>query len=292
MALTLMPGVEGGIWEATHYDESTHDEVYGFVLRGCKGKELKEKCETTLERYSAGEIGPCVYVERMAVMEMPKGGGVLIYSAIPITPDLKASVDEKGGCKVIVIPTSEHAKHHRGWMEAYPEAVVICPGGDSMAPVIADLGDAAKVIDFNTPAKWSKEAVRALNGISCEVLETAKFQEVLLMHRKSKTMLSCDSIYLGCGDKADAKGWKNFPAPEWQELYWKAYCEKSPCYLPVYRTFLSPEEQKIAGKTMKKVFGWKPERVMSARSGTTSEKGAAEAMQILEGHWKWCVSAL
>jgi len=286
-----MVGAEG-IWEATFYDPAMHDEVYGFVARGCKGKELKAKCEEALAKYSEGELPPCCYVERMAVMEMPRGGGVLIYSPIPITPELKAFVEEKGGCKVIVNPTSEHSKYYRGWMEAFPEAVVVCPGGDSMAPVIADLGDAANVIDFKTPAKWSKAAVKALTGISCEVMEAADFQEIILLHRKSRTMLSCDSMYIGCADKNDPSGWKNFPSPVWAELYFEAYCVKSPQYLPIYRTFLTPDQMKIVGKTMKKVLAWKPERIMSARSGKTSEGGQQDAMKILEGHWGWCVAAL
>merc|ERR1712190_235261 len=104
-------------------------------------------------------------------------------------------------------------------------------------------------MDARTPAKWAKDAISALSGISYEVLEVAGFQEILLMHRKSKSLLTCDCIYLGCADKADSTGWKNFPASEWKELYFKGYCEKSPCHLPIYRTFLQPDEKKLVAKT-------------------------------------------
>mmetsp|Transcript_96658 Transcript_96658/g.207412 ORF Transcript_96658/g.207412 Transcript_96658/m.207412 type:complete len:292 (+) Transcript_96658:68-943(+) len=286
--LVAVPGADG-IWEAL-YTPDDHDETYAFLLKGCKAKELKAKCEEALEKYKAGEIGPCVYLERMMVCEMPKGGGVLIYSAIPITDTLKAQVQEKGGCKVIIVPTSEHAKFHKGWMEAYPEAVVVCPGGDSMLPVIEELGDAANVMDYRYPAKWAKNAIKATSGLGVEIHESAGFQEIFLLHRKSKSLLTCDAFYLGCADKKDKAGWKNFPADVWKECYFEAYCEKSPCHLPIYRTFLSPEQKASIAKVIKKVLSWKAERVMSARSGKTSEGGAEAAKKIIEGHWGWCSS--
>lgn len=278
------------MWEATSIDASKHDEVFSFVLKGLK-KEAKTKAEDLDKQFKAGNFAPCVYVERMVVLEMPKGGGVLVYSAIPITPELREAVQERGGCKAIVVPTSEHALHQRGWMEAFPEAVVVCPGGDSMAPVLADLGDVAKVIDARTKSKWAKEAVRVLTGFNYDVLDVAGFQEVVLFHRKTKSYVACDSIYLGCGDKSDASGWKNLADPEWRRLYFEAFCEKSSTFLPTYRMLISAADKAAVTKVMQKAIEWKPERVTSARSGKTSEGGPKEAESILRGHWAWCWEA-
>lgn len=288
--LQAIPGAEG-VWEAYYYDEGTHEETGAFVKRGCKGADLKARFEAAEEKYKAGEIGPCVYVERMIVFELPKGGGVCVYAAIPITDDLKASVNEKGGCKLIIVPTQEHAKYHGGWTEAYPEAVVVCCSGKDMEPHLAALGDRAKVCDFHTPAKWAKEAIKATTGISFEVMDWAGFQEIVMMHRKSKTLITSDNIYLGSEDKNNKAGWKNFPSEVWQELYFEAYCVKSPAYMPIYRTFLTPDQQKVVAKTLKKVLSWKAERVTSARCGKTSDGGAAEVVKIVEGHWGFCNAA-
>lgn len=285
--LKAIPGVDG-IWEAYYYDEATHEETGAFVKKGCKSADMKAKFEEAEEKFKAGEIAPCCYVERMIVFEMPKGGGVCVYSPNPCTADLKASVDEKGGCKLIIIATSEHAKYYTSWVEAYPEATVVCPGGDAMAPFISELGDRAKVCDANVPAKWDKMAIKATTGMSFEVMDWAGFQEIVILHRKSKTMMTCDNIYLGCGNKDDKAGWKNFPAVIWQELYFDAYCVKSPCYMPIYRTFLTPDQQKPVAKILKKVLTWKAERISSARSGKISDKGAADVTKILEGHWGFC----
>lgn len=276
-----------GVWEATAWDSAKHDEVFAFVYRGCN-KSLKPQAEALNTQFQAGTLPPCVYVERMVLLAMPRGGGILVYSPIPITPELRAAVDERGGCKAIVVPTSEHALHHQGWMEAFPQAVVVCPGGDSMAPVLAELGEAANVLDARARGKWAKEAVRVLTGFSYDVMDVSGFQEVLLLHRQSRTLLTCDSIYIGCADKADPAGWKNFPAPEWRKLYFDAYCEKSSTMLPTYRMLISAEDKQLIAKVMQKVLEWKVERVTSARSGKTTEGGQKEAEAVLRGHWAWC----
>jgi hypothetical protein len=288
--LREIPGAEG-IWDSVYWDPDTHESTYAFLLRGCKGP-LKPRCEEALEKYQSGEIEPCCYVERMVVFEMPRGGGVCIYSAIPMTDDLKAAVDAKGGVKVIVVPNQEHSKYHAGWVEAYPEAVVVCPGGAQMEPVIAELGDRAKVCDADTPAKWDKAAIKALNGLGMEIMDWVDFQEIILCHRKSKSVMSADMIYLGCGSKDKKEGWKNHPAEIWQELYFEAYCAKAPSFMPIYRTItLNKDQEKKIAKVAKKVIGWKPERVIGGRAGKVSEGGADEAKKLLEGHWGFTLAS-
>lgn len=284
--LAPVPGADG-LWEATAWDPAGHEETFGFIARAC-AKDLKVRAEELSARYQAGELPPCVYVERMLVAEMPRGDGVLVYCPLPLTPGLKASVDELGGCRLLVLPTSEHARHHPAWRDAYPEAALVCPAGDSMAPLLEALGVAASAMDARDKGKWPREAIRALTGASYEVLDTAGFQEIIIMHRKSKTLLTCDSIYLGCSDKQDPEGWKNFPAPEWRKLYFDVFCEKSPSLLPRYRHLLNEEQKQTVARVMQKVIEWRPERVTSARCGKTSEGGADEAERILSGHWSWC----
>merc|ERR1719296_75075 len=171
----------------------------------------------------------------MLVLAMPRGGGVLIYSTIPLSPTLKAAVEALGGVKAIVVPSMAHALHHGGWAEAYPEAIVVCPGGDDAAPLHASLAGRASVLDARTRGKWAKEAVRVLTGFNYDVLDVAGFQEILILHRGSKTLVACDSIYFGSADKTDPSGWKNLAAPEWRKLYFEVFCEKSSTLLPTYR---------------------------------------------------------
>jgi len=285
--LTPVPGAEGLFEALVPQDSSNHDKVFTFICKNCKSKELKAKADDFESKYKDGDLPPCVYLRRMAAFTLTKGG-LLIYSPVECSDDLKAAVEEKGGCKVLVLPNAEHAIHFQGWVDAFPEAIVICPGGDPMADTIKELGDKAKVCDFKTPSKWSKDAVKALMGVGCEVVETSGYQEMILFHRKSKTLLASDFIYLGCSDKQDSAGWKNLTAPEWKELYFDAYCEKSSSLLPVYRTFLTPDQQKPVAKVLKKLVSWKPDRILSSHTGKVSDGGAAEALKILNGHWGWC----
>mmetsp|Transcript_3020 Transcript_3020/g.3842 ORF Transcript_3020/g.3842 Transcript_3020/m.3842 type:complete len:160 (+) Transcript_3020:3-482(+) len=157
-----------------------------------------------------------------------------------------------------------------------------------MAPVVEAMGGRACVLDARAPAEWPEEAAKVLDGFDYEVWDMKGFQEVVLCHQKSRSFFACDSIYLGCSDKADPSGWKRHPAPEWSRLYFKAFCEKASRHLPSYRMMMNKDQQKPVAKTLKTILEWKPERILGARSGKTSEGGAEEAAKILQGHWGWC----
>merc|ERR1712032_257866 len=279
--------VADGIWEATWYDPDAHNKVSAFIEKGIK-PENRERFSQCLKMYDAGNLPPCSYVDRMVIFDMPaKVGGVCVYNAIPITKEFRDFCIKQGGVSLIIIPNSEHAQHQKGWMDAFPTAMVICPGGETMEKVIYDLGDAAKVMDAQKVYKWNKDATRMLVGTGVEVMDVAGFQEIILSHRKSKSFISCDSIYLGCANKIDKTGWPNFPAPEWRDHYFQAFIEGSTCHLPIFRTNLTAEQKKSVSLTLKKVHGWKAERVMSSRSGKTSTGGPNETVRILDAHWAW-----
>lgn len=282
--LQAVPGT-AGLWECTAWSDDAgfgqgHEGSFGFMLKGLR-KEAKAQAEELDAKYKKGEFPPCIYVERMMAAEVPKTGGLLLYSVVPITPELKADVDEKGGCKVIVVPNSEHTRHQGGWMQAFPEAVVVFHGGDDVKPMVEAGGAQACVLGSETAAK-------ALQGFDCTVLDMSGFKEIVACHQKSKSLFTSDSIYLGCADKEDPSGWKNHPAPEWTRLYFKAFMEKSPSHLPTYRMLVGAEQQKPIAATLQEIIAWKPQRVMSSRSGKTSEGGVEEAKKVLLGHWGWC----
>ncbi|WP_420858593.1 DUF4336 domain-containing protein [Marivivens marinus] len=120
---------------------------------------------------------------RMAVLGLPDGG-VLVWSPVALTPDLRRSVDAVGPVRQVIAPNGLHHMFVADWAAAYPQAdVIVAPGVQNQVPglrVTADLRQAY-------PAGW--EGV-----LDCVLIETKIMTEAVLFHRHSGTVLFTDLL--------------------------------------------------------------------------------------------------
>lgn len=136
---------------------------------------------------------------RMAVLGLPDGG-VLVWSPVALTPDLRRSVDALGPLRQIIAPNGLHHMFVADWATAYPQAdVIVAPGVRDQVPglrVTADLGQ-------TSPAGWE--------GVLDHVLiETKIMTEVIFFHRPSGTVLFTDLLQQH--PKGWFRGWRGFVA--------------------------------------------------------------------------------
>lgn len=286
-AAPLVP-VGDGVYEfVMAQSDECHDKVFNFISRACKKKDLKSKTEELEAKFKAGDLPPCVYKRRMAVVQLSTGG-VVVYSPVECLPELQAAIAVLGGLKALVLPNSEHAVHAAAWMAAFPDVPIIAPGGDAMKGFL-EAFPSTLVLSPGGPFPEMASQILSPGEFHVEVVITAGFQEVCLLHRRSRTFIACDFLYFGSEERKDSTGWKMLAADEWRELYHKAYCcINEDVLLPVYRTVLDKDQRKLVAASLQRILAWRPERVMSAHGGKISEGGATRTKKLLEASWGWC----
>jgi hypothetical protein len=193
------------------------------------------------------------YPTRMAVIKL-SGGGLFIWSPIPLTDDLRAEVDALGPVRHIIAPNSLHHLFLAAWKQAYPGAKVYAPPGlrkkrEDIA-FDADLGDAPD-------PEWAEEIDQVL--MQGNVITT----EVVFFHAKSGTVLFTDLI-------------QQFPASSFSG--WRAVVAKLDLMVgpepSVPRKFrLAFTNRRAARASLERIFAWPAERVLMAH-GTPVERDA------------------
>jgi hypothetical protein len=122
---------------------------------------------------------------RMAVIGLPGGGGLWVWSPVALTPEVRAAVDASGPVRHLVAPNGLHHTFLAEWAEAYPDARVHAAPGlterTADAAIHATLGDAA---DPAWAGALDQVVVRG-NRITTEVV---------FFHRTSATVLVTDLV--------------------------------------------------------------------------------------------------
>lgn len=124
------------------------------------------------------------YPTRMAVIRLADGG-LLIWSPVALSADIRAGVTALGEVRHIVAPNALHHLHLTEWKTAYPNALLHAPPG--LAAKRADLAFDAALGDAPPPA-WVGDLDQVIvpgNRITTEVV---------FFHRPSATVLFTDLI--------------------------------------------------------------------------------------------------
>ncbi len=118
---------------------------------------------------------------RMTVIRLP-GGGLLLHSPVPISPELRREVDALGAVIHLVAPNMYHHLHIGPWAEAYPNAILHAPAG--LAKKRPDLRvDAA--LGSTPHADWQGALVPlAVDG--------SMLVETVFVHPASQTLITSD----------------------------------------------------------------------------------------------------
>jgi hypothetical protein len=121
---------------------------------------------------------------RMAVVVLPERR-LLLYSPVWLGPEVAASLDRLGEVAYVLSPNKIHNQTLAAYARAYPKARIYAPPGLAERrpelPVHGVLGD-------QPPAEWSAELDQALTA------GNVFFAEVLLLHRRSRTLLVGDLV--------------------------------------------------------------------------------------------------
>lgn len=132
---------------------------------------------------AVAEVAGFRYPTRMAVVRLADGG-LWIWSAVGLTPELQAEVSALGPVRHIVVPCANHTLHVAAWQAAFDQArTSVAPGVRRRAPGIrvdCDLQEGA-------PTEWAGQIDQSLmpNRIA---------PEVVFFHRASGTLLFTDLL--------------------------------------------------------------------------------------------------
>lgn len=130
------------------------------------------------------EVAGFRYPLRMVVIRLA-GGGLFIWSPLPLTEALRREVERLGPVEHLIAPNSLHHLSLAEWKRAYPQALLYAPPGlRDKRPDLAFDGD---VESAPMPA-WAEQIDQVLVPGN---LITA---EVVFFHRKSGTVIFTDLI--------------------------------------------------------------------------------------------------
>ncbi len=133
--------------------------------------------------------GPCItaaagfhYPTRMAVIRL-SGGGLFVWSPIPLTAALQSATDALGPVQHLIAPNRLHHMAMADWQAAYPRARLhAVPGLDTKRP---DLRIDA-LLDQPNP-DWSPDIDHLL-------IDTHITPEAVFFHRASQTLIFTDLL--------------------------------------------------------------------------------------------------
>lgn len=282
--------VAGEIFEHVAFQGAEeHNDTLAMMLAGLKDPVTIKKAKELDRQWREGTLPiPCVWSRRMAFLRI-KGGGILAYSPVEISPSLEFALQKLGGVRAIVLPNSEHAIHWEGWKRAFPEAVVIMPA--QIADRVQMPRWAGTPLLLHPGDMPSKSVGQVFEGIDVEVVGQSGFNEITLHHRASRTLITADFMYFGSNSKSDRSGWVQVGSCT--ELYYDAFVKSAPpdILLPSYRLQVSNFSKPNISASLAKMLSWKPQRILSVHAGKVSEGGEEEAASMLRSAWGWCSSS-
>ena len=120
---------------------------------------------------------------QMTIVRLP-GGGLLLHSPIPVTPEIKAAIDALGPVRHIVCPNSFHHLHAGSALAAWPQAKL--HGPEALHRKRRDLRFDAVFGEAPHP-DWADELI----GIT---IDGSLLGETVLYHKASKTLITVDLI--------------------------------------------------------------------------------------------------
>lgn len=212
------------------------------------------------------EVAGFRYPLRMAVIRL-SGGGLFIWSPIPLTEALRREVEKLGPVEHLVAPNSLHHLSLAEWKRAYPQAQLYAPPGlRGKRPDLAFDGD----LESGPIPAWAGEIDQVLVPGNVITAETVFF------HKKSGTVIFTDLI-------------QQFP-PGWFSG-WRAIIAKldlmtgeAPAVPRKFRMAFTG--RRAARAAVSEILSWPIEKVLLAHGTPVRENGkeaVARAFRWLTG---------
>ena len=195
------------------------------------------------------------YPTLMSVVKL-QSGDLFIWSPIPLTDELRASIDALGPVAHIVAPNNLHHLSVPEWKNAYPQAkIYAAPALREKRKDIAfddDLGD-------TPPSGWAGEIDQVV--VDGNVITT----EVVFFHIKSGTVLFTDLI------QHFPRGWFS----GWRGLVAKLdlMTEPEPAVPRKFRVAFT--NRQLARQALTKILSWPASKVLMAHGAPVLSDGQA-----------------
>lgn len=122
---------------------------------------------------------------RMAVIRLPGGGGLWVWSPVALTDDIREAVEALGPVRHLVAPNSLHHSFLAEWAAAYPDAQVHAAPGLTQEVAATAIHS---VLDDEPDPAWA--------GVVDQVIVRGNriTTEAVFYHRESATVLVTDWI--------------------------------------------------------------------------------------------------
>jgi hypothetical protein len=195
------------------------------------------------------------YPTRMTVIRLDDGG-LVVWSPVALTAELKADVEALGAVRHVIAPNSLHHVFLGEWIRACPGAMVYAAPG--LREKRADIRFDDDLADIPPPAWAGQMDQVVVNG-------NAIMREVVFFHRKSGTVLFTDLIQQL--PPRWFSGWRRFVAK------WDLMTEREPTVPRKFR--LAFTNRTAARAAMRRVLDWPARKVVMAHGTPVTENAAA-----------------
>lgn len=207
------------------------------------------------------------YPTRMVIMRL-SDGGLILWSPVALTDDLRAEVEALGAVRHLVAPNSLHHTFLGDWQRVFPDAEVHAPPG---------LREKRRDIHFDTeigddrPAAWAEE-------IDLIIMRGNRITtEIVLFHRPSGTAIFTDLI------QHFPRGWFSG---------WRAVIARLDLMVAaepaVPRKFrLGFTDRRAARDALRRILAWPTQKVVMAHGPPITADGQA----FLRRAFRWLADA-
>lgn len=203
------------------------------------------------------------YPTRMVVIRLV-GGGLFIWSPIPLTDGLRNTVTSLGVPRFIVAPSDMHHLHVGEWAQAFPEAQLFAT--QAVLVKRPDLAGAVPLGD-KAPPGWAGQVDQVV------VTSNRIAKEVVFFHRSSATVLFTDLLQQMPSDWYS--GWRRVVA------CLDGMIGSRPAVPRKFRLALRPRAK--AKAEIGKILGWRARNVIMAH-GTPVE---GDGQDFLKDTFRW-----
>jgi hypothetical protein len=211
-------------------------------------------CEQSL-KFMGAEVGA-----RMAVVKL-SSGGVLLYSPVRATAEVRREVDAIGPVEHVVAPNRWHHLFAGDWASAYPGAKLWIARG--LAKKRKDLSHGT-VID-EQPGPWSADLEHVpLRGAPA-------FNETVFFHKASRTLICADAVHNVGAEKP------------WSSRIFYTLFGGYGGFKTNLMDKLAARDKPALRESMNRVLSWDIERVAMAH-GVVLESGGRDKLRAAY-HW-------
>ncbi len=203
------------------------------------------------------------YPTRMAVIRLA-GGGLFVWSPIPLSAALRAEVDALGAVRWLIAPNSLHHLFLTEWIAAYPGAAV--HGPPDLRKKRADITFDADLGETPAPA-WADDVDQAL------VTGNLILTEAVFFHRRSKTVVFTDLIQQLAPERYS--GWRKLVAKL------DLMTEPEPSVPRKFRIAFT--DRAAARAAITRVLAWPAEKVLMAHGAPVE----ADGQTVLRRVFRW-----